>query len=353
MFHKLPVVICIDDCFYSSTDEQHQERTTLINFVKDQLEDIAIINGVKPNEVYKNHDLINSSTLIVIDYKFDAPNDDFENAPHVGNELVSAVRQMARDRPIFLLSVMISEEHEDTGDDVFERYVSQRQFGDSSFLRNEIADILSLDRIVERNDKNILIEEFGCPDEQKSELIDSLPDQLNWNLKGDHDDNIDPKKNGIGGVITLYRWIISEFIKYPGILYSDEFCAMTLGIEKSYFIRHIENQLDRCRYRGIFSSTLPRRWWKSKLQDWLIEKDTKYELSGLNDHRTIVKILDIPYENYSKCYVCGEVFPEALGFERDGSPKEYHPVHIKCSQPVHTNKITPYFSMPRLISDSE
>lgn len=342
-------IVFIDDCVAMKT-EQHKERMDSINIVKNRLEAIANVELVDPKNVYGDpNGYICCSDLVIVDYKLDSPGDNDSPHPHVGSEFVSNIRQKAIDIPIYLLSVEVGDDLEDSGDDIFERYISQRQLADEDFINFEIVSFQNI--ILSMKEKNIgsLFQVFDCPEYQYMDFEGALPGRVRKYFDGFDSENIPIKGNKVGLIVTVYRWFINEFIRYPGLVYSDQYCAIIMGVTVDYFRKNIAPDLEQCLYNGPFNKTFSQRWWASLILNWLIDKDHECQITGINDQKVITQFLNVKEEDQSKCMVCREKYPESLAYESGESERVLYPVHVGCSHEPYANRISPYFKLPRVI----
>ncbi len=128
-------------------------------------------------------------------------------------------------------------------------------------------------------------------------------------------------------LVEIYRWFSSVLLERPGFLYNRIWVATFLGLNQEGFAK-VENIFENAKYKGVFSNKTQERWWKSKVLNILGEEVEEIGLPweiGRN-------LSDISPNDFSKCYVAGENFPETVAAEDTTSDANWHPMKLKNTE---------------------
>ncbi len=77
--------------------------------------------------------------------------------------------------------------------------------------------------------------------------------------------------------LTVLRWLAQRVLPYPCFLLSDLYLATRLGLTLEALSTEmgrsgpLAQRLDACRYRGMLSDFIGRRWWRTRIDDMLWE----------------------------------------------------------------------------------
>ncbi len=354
MDDKLKVWV-IDDCFAKATTNG---RRSLI----DSLSENSAIRILKsdPNE-FENFEskveseFSNQIDLVIVDYKLDAQGQIFSN----GSDLVSLIRRIALDTPIFLLSVDIRSEDEDKSIGDFERTISDNYLSNSENMVQDVDSLRAISNNFKSGNKDILMSLLKCPDFDQDNLLHALPASVRKSLKSktensEHQGSLvrDVQHKEDIPTVQFTRWFFDFFYRVPGFLLDSLSCAILLGVDLDYFESNIVPNIQEQLYDGPFSKTVEKRWWKTELESWLIDMDASGALGRTtNRFCEYATLLRVPKENWSKCVVCGESWPETIAVLSEDQGQEKYPVHIRCSEPDAEADRHHYFSQPRIVTE--
>jgi hypothetical protein len=151
------------------------------------------------------------------------------------------------------------------------------------------------------------------PKGERDRLIEALPE----NLKGERDPSM---------VSRLFRWV-EKLIERPGFLFDSLWAATLIGLNADGFDRAME-RFKKTRYRGIFAFEKDARWWASSLVKELIEEVGL--LNGEMSWNAGRRLSGINAKQYSKCYSCGNEYPETVAYVDEVSV-DRKPMHLQCT----------------------
>lgn len=324
---------------------------------------VLVLKGIPPTELEQ---LISQPTvrldMFLVDYRLNSvPDEHGRRFPFTGTALVGPLRDTFPERPIYLVSGLISADQAREDTELFDRLLVQEQLTEPEGQTLLICDAQDYRRIREVRDRasvgplNILLK---TPTSNRELIITALPDDL---------------RDGIGeatgrgrkgleltyrlpGAIRFARWVQRVLLRLPGILYDDLFAATFLGMSLRYFTEKCVRKVERTQlkenplYTGIFADTMPRHWWKSSLNLFV------YSLPGARHYpvsktwEVCPEILKLPKRDLPRCQVCGELYPETVGYDRD-NPLRRAPVHWRCSEPDPTKQPVPQFEQIRWLKE--
>lgn len=281
-------------------------------------------------------DKISSYDLILVDYKFDKlPLSLFKS----GGSLYSVLRGYSKLIPIYLISVLKGDINK-IGD--FEYFIGDELLEKENFLADDVNYHKNL-RAATTN-KESLLSLLLVPDEDKETISALLTPMMKTTESNDDEISLTENKN-----IVIYNWLAHIFFEKDGPLVSEQGAALFLGISVDYFIK-LKPTFETATYKGAFESSFSERWWISLLEDIVIDiEDPDNLLGNLPFKEASSQLLGAGDKDKSKCIVCDQLYPEALGRIKQVSDEQLYSVHIKCSEHDETLKSTPPFHNIRLI----
>jgi hypothetical protein len=153
------------------------------------------------------------------------------------------------------------------------------------------------------------------PAEEKERLEAALPDDLKAS-PGD-----------ASAASRLYRWV-KRLLDRPGFLYDQLWAATFLGLTPEGF-ETVKRRLTSAEYGGLFANADDPHWWVSRLSE-ILYREAEPRPSEMSWHLGR-RLPSIKRRHYSRCYVCGEEYPETVAY-LDASSEERHPMHLKCTE---------------------
>ena len=132
---------------------------------------------------------------------------------------------------------------------------------------------------------------------------------------------------------SVARWIRSALHRVRGPLIDELMAATMLGMSVDYFCEKVGSQigLDSLRSEGIFWTTARTTLWRQAFLERVLSVSEKIELSPATAlAETAAVYFKVPEHNRAACRVCGEPWPETVGFDEEDRTVEA-PVHWRCS----------------------
>jgi CheY-like chemotaxis protein len=186
-------------------------------------------------------------------------------------------------------------------------------------------------------DEDELLKLLGCPQVDNDRLKQVLPDNV---------------KTGIGQAgyaSLLLRWIMDFLFARPGFLYDSLWAATLVGAKENYF-NATQEKLKSATYGGIFANEADPRWWVSIILETLYKTDLSNEEK---DPRRLGRAyLEIPPEEYSKCYVTGEDLPDTVAYT-DTTNKKCVQVSLRHTQAHPGFAKLLFFEEIRVVKDKQ
>jgi hypothetical protein len=130
-----------------------------------------------------------------------------------------------------------------------------------------------------------------------------------------------------------------------GFLYDKLWSATALGLNETGFDKVVDD-FDSAKYKGVFYRDNDPRWWTSHLMSSLYKicKPQSGELSWQVGRR----LPSIKTQDYSRCYVCNNEFPETVAY-LDSASSERRPMHLGCTVLHPRYKRELYFEDVRML----
>ena len=220
-------------------------------------------------------------------------------------------------------------------------------FGNESQAANSVFDKILTFKILQDNGANILF--WDAKDYEKirnirKENIDDLflilkvPDSIKCRIQLVLPDTL---RKGLGtkkegNSIAFGRWVFEKFLQTPGFLYDDLHAATHLGMNEAAFKRisqdkKYEKKFKKIKYTGIFSKTSQDLWWVSELNNLVFSSSRAKKIDHNMTWEIAPILFNISDDEYSKCIVCNEPYPELVGINREDE-KNIAPIHYRCSE---------------------
>jgi hypothetical protein len=159
-----------------------------------------------------------------------------------------------------------------------------------------------------------LVQLLKPPKDERDRLLAVLPDNLKESFR-------DPSVAS-----RLYRWI-DRLMERPGFLYDRLWAATLLGLTESGF-QKVAGRFEKGKYGGVFARDDDPRWWSSRLSELLYER-CKPE-AGEMSWQVGRRLRGIKKEHHSRCYTCGEQFPDTVAY-LDKVSDQQRAMHLKCT----------------------
>ena len=90
----------------------------------------------------------------------------------------------------------------------------------------------------------------------------------------------------------------------------------------------VAGRFENGKYGGVFARDDDPRWWSSRLSE-LLYKRCKPEVGEMSWH-VGRRLRGIKKEDYSRCYACGEQFPDTVAYLDKVSDQQLA-MHLKCT----------------------
>lgn len=337
--------ICfIDDCFANSANKARVAQIDLLG-----AQENLTVYKVLPSKFKEWTDECQVELdLIFIDFKL---NEDtgVDAIFSVGSEMVSLVRTQFPDTPLYLLSVDVEKSKQYERAEGFERKVGENYLSQTTTAYLDIIDHATLKSvIIGRDIDKLLTDTLKAPLDVKDDLKNSIHGSIRKYFSTPPRNSENHEKVNIGPRVEFYRWFIDFFYRYPGFLLNEDACALYLGLTVDHF-KMISTQFNEALYDGIFFNTFERRWWKSKIEDLIINLDNDGVLNSGAFSEASAKVLNAPPEGIATCAHCGLAYPEELAVTEDTTDSTLLMVHIKCSDLDEDFNVGPYFHKPRIV----
>ncbi len=158
---------------------------------------------------------------------------------------------------------------------------------------------------------------LGVPECEKEAIYSCLPEELKA-------ENL--KKNFVS---RAYHWIRTNFYLRPGFLYDAAWLGTLLGVKKEYAAKY-EGRVKKALYSGIFCDPSKVRWWKAKLYE-VIQGSGAANVSDRLLQDVANEWLEVEEEECSRCYQCGEKWPEVVAYIDDVENADCEQMHLECT----------------------
>ena len=159
-----------------------------------------------------------------------------------------------------------------------------------------------------------IIRQLRPPSEDVDRLESILPETLKRS------------RSAKGLASEIYAWV-ENLRSRPGFLFDRLWAATHLGLnERGY--RLTEANFAESMYDGIFLHPRDPRWWRTLLTAKLYEQCEPDV--GEFPWQVGRRLPNVTRKHFSKCYVCGEEYPETVAYVDEVSD-ERHAMHLKCT----------------------
>lgn len=150
----------------------------------------------------------------------------------------------------------------------------------------------------------------------------------------------------------VFRWFRRTFYRKPGFLLDRRWAALAIGVSDEQFSDYSEGITD-ARYDGIFADSNDPRWWKARLYSCLLPDSRERFTVGLCE--AAKEKLQIRQGHESRCYRCGEKWPEVMGYVDESAilEKEEKPLHLRCSRMHALSAPEAFYEERRVMLDDE
>ncbi len=296
----------------------------------------------KPEDVSKmlgSSSLRKIPNLFLVDYRLDSQRDKFRD---LGLTMEGKIRENYPDIPVYGFTLYPKRKN------FYEKVVKKRfdKILDFKDIQRCGHIILHKDALTYRkikssrtNDPEELFRLIKAPNDIKQRLRTMLPDELHGGLTRSGAATKYP-----GDTIIFARWVRQSLMARPGFLYNSLHTATHLGMIESAF-KKISKNFESARYKGVFYETEQPLWWVCVVDEILLSQKKTKSIKETNPWEIAPLVFKIPTKNQTKCAVCGEKYPETVGFNL--TDEEEQPVHYKCSNVDRNKKTELYFDEPR------
>ena len=308
--------------------QEHTGHT--VRFV--DLQDKRVID-----EVEKAVGQVPEPSMVLVDHILDKAV--AESTIRKGTSVVPLLRETWPSAPIIAITAAYEKCVDNIDSDVYEDVIPIEWF--SEFVSYAPAVIAGYDAVGDTSrDLEGLLSLIKVPDSEREALRNSIPSLVKRSSR----DTSFPHR--------VFRWFRRTFYRKPGFLLNRQWTALVIGVSDEYFSQY-ETDVAGARYDGIFADPNDARWWKATLYSCLLPDSRERFTIGLCE--AAKQKLRIPEEHESKCYRCGEKWPEVMGYvdEAATSEKEAKPLHLRCSRAHPLSAPEPFYEERRLMLDDE
>lgn len=236
-----------------------------------------------------------------------------------GLGVAGEIRENFPDCPIYIFSVKsIPEIAQQIADSILDFKVIQRE---PVLIYLDAVDYRAI-RMSPRSSNADLLGFLKAPEIDQERIILATPESIKRSVSSQS-----PFSS-----IEFAKWTKDIFLRLPGFVYDELFSATMLGMSAQTFHK-MSSIFEKAKYCGVFSSTQVKLWWVSTLKAIVFELANKEmpDDSSTDLSRLTPRLFKLDESEVSKCFVCGERYPETVGSDHNG--ENYHPVHYRCSIP--------------------
>ncbi|MDF0694112.1 hypothetical protein [Aquirufa ecclesiirivi] len=232
-------------------------------------------------------------SIVLMDYKLtEGGFMSYCDAPTIASTLRSKYKDGIQERPIVLISTLnkiVNLYRKDyTSHDLFDYAISKENaLENPDRFRNKCLSFLNSYNIITQNKFNLdQILELG-------EDFNLIHSRIRIHLNED-----------VKSVYEYSRFIFEHLIRCSGLLIGEDILSARLGISKdSLDWKKLKEQLNDCKYTGIFSDVY-NRWWMSKVDSWwkknIKEKYSIRHFDSEEKTEILSKILKLNLKTISK-----------------------------------------------------
>ena len=272
--------------------------------------------------------------LVLVDYILDKTSQDSKTLMPRGTSLADIIRGQWPACPIIALTAAYKECVNDIAHDVFDDIVP---LDNLSKLVEFIPSIIEGYQTLKTTGKSLddLFSIMIAPENQRSELAAIVPEDV---------------KISFGKMPIcahrVFRWFRKEFFPWAGPLYDRRWASVLLGVDEEQFERY-QPSIESAKYNGIFNNPDELRWWKASIYEAVLPDST--QRFSISIQQAACEELNINEEHFSKCYKCHEKWPEVLAYVDEGTDKEMHPMHLRCTCEHSCAEIRPFYEERRVM----
>ncbi len=165
-----------------------------------------------------------------------------------------------------------------------------------------------------------------------------------------HDVKMAIQKKGFPN--KVYRWFRRQFYCMPGFLYNRDWVATFAGVKKEAVKKYLK-RFETAKYDGVFNDPNDPRWWKAKLYE-VIYGNCKDENAAYRASQDVAnEVLRVKKQDRSKCYVCGEEWPETVGYLDKSESTSTKQMHLRCTIAHPLYRYEPMFEEIRMMAGEE
>lgn len=273
-------------------------------------------------------------TLIIVDYRLRSHgNANGTLCSSNGYSITSLCREKFPETPVYLISQIL--ENDISNSDHYDKMISQAFLTKEEGRLRLYSDCSSYNSLLEPNPS--LENLFKLPEEDKDSFLEALPFEFkNFSIKQNtHESHkvLDREYPNI----RFAKWVNQTLLTRSGPLISQEELYMTFGLKSSEQclnqLDKYKEQIERCKYKGIFSNEQQPRWWAQSIFN-LASSEVHVE-NQVMPWKEIPTNLDYPEECISTCVVCGDKLPECIAYDShdDIQLVDGRPAHWRCTSP--------------------
>lgn len=272
--------------------------------------------------------------LILLDHSLDRA---IDSTLRTGSSFAAVIREIQPSCPIVCITGADFDDIDIRHKEAYEIMIKYPSLGQHhEFIRDIAHGFRNLKSRYSNLSTNTLIELLKCPQSDIDKIQKIIPRSLKENLN-------DPTV-----LLEFFRWVENVLFYRPGFLYNELWTSTFIGLNLEGF-KKVRNTFDDALYNGVFATRNRPRWWKSDVLDILNKYSNEYDLPW-----KIGRLLlpDNP-EDYSKCYLSGEDFPETVAQEDSTEDSPWHPMKLKYTIPHTKFEDLLFFENIRMMGEYE
>jgi CheY-like chemotaxis protein len=258
---------------------------------------------------------------------------------HKGTSIVPLLREQWPNAPIIAVTAAYEDCVNDINSEVYEDVIPIEWF--SRFVAYVPTVIGGYDELTQMpHDMDSLFSLMNVPDSETEAIRTSVPSAMK---RRDGEPSFSHR---------VFRWFRRSFYRKPGFLLDRAWTALTVGVAKEHLSRY-EDRILEAQYGGVFADPDDPRWWKARLYEYLLpDSRQRFSVSLCEAAKARLKISD---SHASKCYRCGEKWPEVMGFVDESTVNETaaEPLHLRCSRSDARFTSEPFYEERRVMLDDE
>jgi len=177
------------------------------------------------------------------------------------------------------------------------------------------------------------------PKDEKERISTCIPHEVKTNV------------NKKGFASRSYRWFSRKFYGMPGFLYDKDWVATFIGVKREEVERYLKF-FDNAKYNGIFNNPDIPRWWKAKLYQIVYSKSKDQKDTFCSSQYLANQVLKVPKKDRSKCFACGEEWPETVAYLDESSNATLKQMHLRCTVAHSLYRYEPMFEEVRVMKEN-